>query len=149
MHPIMPSVISSLNNFVDKTRLDSRFYLTVGHFNDRLNYVVKCQHITAVDIFIPSEFILYGCTALYDSICDVIIDVGIDSLPKCHLFIISDGDDTCSQRYSQDDANYVCTEAQRRNWKITHCSTDTSLLNVKSIEFNMDDITCLFDDLAL
>jgi hypothetical protein len=46
----------------------------------------------------------------------------------------------------------MCEEVSKNNWKILHCNTDGSQLNVQSIIFdikNPDDIESLFERLQI
>ena len=146
----MENIIKGLNIFINNIR-GEQLYLTVAHFNHSLHYVTKFQNIKYIPEFYMKDFAAYGSTALYDVIYDVITEFGFSEDMHNNLFIISDGDDTCS-KYTQDETNLLCEEAIKHNWFITHCNTDVSKLVVPTVVFNidnMDDISSMFDQMKV
>jgi uncharacterized protein YegL len=147
------NVVISLNNFIKKLKeKEDSILITVGYFSNKISYITRYKNIKFVGNILPQEFIVYGSTALYDSICDVINNFSV--INECYhtLFIISDGDDNVSTKYNREQANKMCEEVSKNNWKILHCNTDGSQLNVQSIIFdikNPDDIESLFERLQI
>jgi uncharacterized protein YegL len=147
-------IINSLNNFVNKLKEKNQhdLYLTVVQFNDKLKYICKLTNINKIGIFQRNQFSIYGSTALYDSISELLLDFGIDSEIKQTLFIISDGEDNLSKN-NNTSTNELCEKAKNfGRWDIIHCNIDVSKLNVQTVIFNpdnIDDISSLFDNLLL
>lgn len=142
----MENIVKSLNIFINNIK-DKDLYITIAHFNHALHYVTKFQNISLIPTYYLKEFAPYGSTALYDVIYDVITEFGFGETIHHNLFIISDGDDTCSAR-KQDETNLLCEYAIKNNWDITHCNTDVSKLSVPTVVFDIDDvndISNLFD----
>jgi uncharacterized protein YegL len=153
MNRYILNVVKSLNNFIDKLKYTSNdVYISVASFNNNLTCIVDTININLVKEFNEKQFFIWGSTALYDSICETIKSFEYNNDFHHNLFIISDGDDTVSQKYNKDSANKLCDEAISTGWNITHCSTEASELKVNSFIFdinNEDDISNIFNKMSI
>jgi len=155
MYNRLINIINSLNNFVLKLKEKNQndIYLTVVQFNDKLKYICKLVNINKIGNFYSNQFSIYGSTALYDSMAEILLDFGLESEIIQNLFIISDGEDNLSKNYNNETVNQLCDRGQNfGKWKIIHCNIDVSKLNVQTIIFNpdnIDDISSLFDNLLI
>lgn len=149
MESCMKDVVDGLNNFLEKIRYNHNTYMSVLTFSKHVKCIVECQNVISIKKFQKTEFSTNGSTALYDSICETVTKFSKLNL-KNNLFIITDGDDNCSVSYTKKNTDDICLEALKsRNWKITHCHTDSSILNIPTIHYNVDDISNIFDNLKL
>ena len=155
MYNRLINIINSLNNFVTKLKEKNQndIYLTVVQFNNNLKYICKLININKIGFFTREQFNIYGSTALYDSMAEILLDFGLDSEINQVLFIISDGEDNLSKKYNSNTVNELCEIGKNsQKWNIIHCNTDVSKLNVQTIIFdpdNIDDISSLFDNLLI
>jgi hypothetical protein len=147
----LSNLVYGLNNFIDKLKLTMKpnIYLTVCTFNISLKYIIEYKNIYFVNKFSNNEFYGISSTALYDSICSIILKFK-DNKDKTKLFILTDGDDNASLRYSKKETNDFCNLViQNGYWNIVHCHTDLSILNIPTITYNIDDISNIFDSLSI
>jgi len=155
MYNRLINIINSLNNFINnlKQKNQNDIYLTVVQFNDKIKYICKLININKIGQFTTDQFNIYGSTALYDSIAEILLDFGSESEIYQNLFIISDGEDNVSKNFNNETVNHLCDKAQIfGKWKIIHCNIDVSKLNVQTVIFNpdnIDDISSLFDNLLI
>jgi uncharacterized protein YegL len=149
MDSCMKNVVDGLNKFLEKIRYNHNTYMSVLTFNKHINSIVECQDVISIKEFDIKEFRTNGSTALFDAICETILKYSKLSL-KNNLFIITDGDDNCSTSYTKNQTDEICNKAfESGNWKITHCHTDSSILNIPTIQYNVDDISNIFDNLKI
>jgi uncharacterized protein YegL len=143
--------VKALNSFVIKLKqTNCRF--TLGQFNTNLSFLSEYKDIRFVEEFNPAQFNIYGTTSLYDAICLTInsISKSIDSEKhNTQLFIISDGDDNASFRYTKEDTDKIISNATNNKWSIIHCHTDMNLFNVPTITYDVNDISNIFSNLNI
>jgi uncharacterized protein YegL len=149
----LDNVVFGLNNFLKKLKekyaYSENIYLTVVCFSTNIKYILEYKNINIINNFSRFDFQTWGSTALYDSICDVILKFK-DFNSKTNLFIITDGDDNVSKIYSKQQTDDICNMAINSGlWNITHCHTDMNILNIPTIKYDIDDISNVFDMLKI
>ena len=66
------------------------------------------------------------------------------------MFIITDGDDNDSYVNNKEDTDRITNEAIKfGGWEITHCHTDTNLLNIPTITYDVNNIMDIFENLKI
>jgi hypothetical protein len=147
----IPNVVLGLNFFVSKLKhISGENYLTVAYFHNYIKYICECVSIQEAGLFTEEHFNNFGMTALYDAIGNIFSVWGEKMLDMNKLFILSDGDDTCSKTYKTEDIDDICKRAEQTGkWDIIHCNTDTTKLHVKSIIYDSNNIEGLFQGLSL
>lgn len=147
----MYKVVNGLNTFLYKLKNNKeKIYLTVITFNSTLNYIVKYADVIMLNEFKLNQFMVNGSTALYDSICEVILTNNFLLTNKINLIIISDGDDNISTSYSKQKTNDICNQAIKScNWNIIHCNLQEVILDIPTITYELDDISDIFNRLNI
>ena len=154
MSGFIAQVINGLNNFLTKLKFLSNknresIYLSVVSFNTDVNYVIKSVNVNIIDKFYEYQFNSFGLTSLYDAICHVLLDFGTTAQYPSYFFIISDGEDNSSKKFNKQTTDDMLNISQKNNWKITHCHTDTNILDIPTVTYNIEDIGNLFDSLCI
>ncbi len=143
--------VQALNTFVYKLK-ETTCRLTIGQFSVNLSFLAEYKDIKNIQEFNVGNFNIYGTTALYDAIYLTInsISKSINSAEhNTKLFIITDGDDNASFRYTKEDVDKIISISQGNNWEITHCHTDMNLFNVPTITYDVNDISNIFNNLNI
>lgn len=141
----------ALNSFIYKLK-ETNCRLTIGQFSINLSFLTEYKDIKNIPEFNVNQFNVYGTTALYDAIYLTIESVSksIDSNENnTKLFIISDGEDNASFRYTKEDVDKIISMSTNNNWQITHCHTDMNLFNVPTITYDVNDISNIFNNLNI
>jgi hypothetical protein len=102
-----------------------------------------------IDKFYTFQFNSFGMTSLYDAIGQVLFEFGTISQYPSYFFIISDGEDNSSKNFNKETTDEILTISQKNNWKITHCHTDTNILNIPTVTYDIEDIDNLFNNLCI
>lgn len=145
------SFINALNKYIFnlKKNMFCDYYITIGQFNTELNFITECVNISSVPEYSIYDFNIHGTTSMYDAIC-LTLKKFSNSTYNTELFIISDGDDNSSFLYSKEDTDKFLENALNNSkWKITHCHTDMTLFNVPTINYDINDICNIFDNLKV
>jgi len=146
-------IVSMINEFLKKLKKNniSETYFTLASFSCNLNFIVKKQNVNHIDMFYVNQFINSGTTSLYDSVCTVLLEFGLNISERKHLYIITDGDDNNSYKYNREDADKTCNIAiTNGNWDIKHFDThDYNTLSVPKIQFDIDNMSDLFNRITL
>ena len=144
-------VIYGLNKFLEKLKqkYSYNYFLTVCSFSNEMKYIVKTIKPSNINNFEVSQFNVTGRTLLYDTICQVISEFKDEKITT-KMFIISDGDDNISTKYSKEETDKMIENAINiKGWQILHCNLDTSLLNIPTKIYDINDISNIFDNLYL
>lgn len=154
MHAHINNFVNALNNFVKKLRNTNESYmLTLGEFNTNLNFITEYQNVDNIKDFSVHDFKIHGTTALYDAICNTFKFISKNNnikAKKTKMFIITDGDDNASFLNNKEDADRVTNEAIKfGGWEITHCHTDSNLLNIPTITYDVNNIMDIFENLKI
>lgn len=155
MQPYIAKIIEGINNFIKKLKSlnNGDIYISLIYFNTNITYLFRCANIKNIDAINSNIFINYGTTALYDSVCDVLINYDVSGL-KNNFYIITDGDDNASKRYTKEKADELCNRATTSgDWNIIHFHTD-NILNFLNTATNIlynpeDDLSNIFDNLSI
>ena len=147
-------LVETLNIFLSTLKENSimtRSYISFASFNSSLNWIVKGRNIEDFDTIDISQFGKPGTTSLYDSVCQTIIEFGVDTKIKTYFYIITDGDDNSSLKYDKEDADKLCNTAITcGNWEIKHFVTmNYSTLSVPRIQFDIDNVSSLLNTLKI
>ena len=90
-----------------------------------------------------------GVTNLYDSIGSVLTEwFGREgSCKENYLYIVSDGDDTNSEKYTKEKIKEMCNQMISTGiWKIIQCDTSIDRMEgLEGIQYKLDDIDDLLD----
>ena len=154
MQLYISKIINGLNNYIAKLKnLNNDIYITIIYFNNSATYLYNCVQIKNIDTINPNMFINFGTTALYDSVCDVLLNFR-KNICKNNLYIITDGDDNDSKRYNKENSEELCQHAKLSGlWNIIHFHTDEVLVflnNTKNILYKReDDLSDIFENLSI
>ena len=151
MGSYMYKVVNGLNTFLYRLRQsEEKTFLTVITFNATLKYIVRYADVKLINPFELNQFTVYGTTALYDSICEVISTNSLLLSSPINLFIISDGDDNISTVYTKERTNEICKQAINSGyWNIIHCNLEEIILDIPTIAYQEEDISNIFDNLKI
>ena len=90
-----------------------------------------------------------GFTSLYDSLCEIISYATVFK-DDTTIFVISDGEDNSSKNYDKESANKMCDIAINiYKYNIIHCHTDTNILNIPTVTYDVNDIEHIFENLKI
>ena len=146
-------IVSIINDFLQKLKENNigDTYFTLASFSCSFNWIVKKQNVEYLDMFYRNQFINAGNTALYDSVCNILLEFGLNVNERKHFYIITDGDDNYSNKYKREETDKMCNIAIiNGNWDIKHFDTlDYNTLSVPKIQFDIDNMSNLFDNMAM
>ena len=145
------NVLNGLNNFIKnlKNQKYNNVYLTLASFNNDISYLFQYININNLSEINENIFEFKGCTSLYDSLCEV-ISYASTFKDDTHIFVISDGEDNSSKNYNKESANKMCEMAINvYKYNIVHCHTDTNILNIPTITYDVNDIEHIFENLKI
>lgn len=137
--------------FVEKLKQSiDKIYVSIIFFSNEVSPMylsVPVRHDTTLDL---SDLVIEGCTSLYDSVANVLLEWSVRSYEKNILYIVSDGDDTSSKKFSKQTLDAICSEIEKKGlWKIVYCNTDMSNLNVENnINYKISEIEDLLGHLG-
>lgn len=151
MSSYIKNTILGLNNFIDKLKKrKDNIFVSIISFNNNPKYIIKYTRVNDIHFLNDDLFICNGLTCLYDTICLTLSDTKYLMDNETHFFIISDGDDTCSQLYKKEHVDEMYEFAKNNyNYKITHCHTDVSILNIPTINYDINFIENLLSNLQI
>ncbi len=146
-------IVSVINEFLKKLKENNigDTYFSLASFSCNLNWIIKKQNVNYLDMFYTNQFVNSGTTALYDAVCTVLLDFGLDVTERKQLYIITDGDDNNSSRYNREETDKMCNIAiTNGNWDIKHFDTlEYNTLTVPKIQFDMDNMSDLFSNMTM
>lgn len=147
-------VISAINEFLKKLKENNTedVYFTLASFSCNLKWIIKKESIKYLDMFYTNQFTDSGATALYDSVCTILLEFGLNTNERKHFYIITDGEDNDSGKCNREMTDQMCNMAiTTGNWEIKHFDTlDYNTLSVPKVKFDMDDdISDLFNNLMI
>ena len=146
----IPKVVHIINTFLTtlmKNRGDVVF--SIASFSDKLRWIQK-NSANPIPIK-EDDFKNAGMTALYDSVCQVLLEYGVHTPDKKILYIITDGDDNSSYKFKREYTDDLCKQATTMgNWEIKHFDTlNYQTLSVPTIKFDIDDLSELFNHMQV
>ena len=95
MGVVKNALLPGLNSFFEKlTSIGVEFKYTVATFNSSLNYL--CKNKSSKEFTKFEEYNTSGCTALYDSINNMIESQVLINSNNCILYVLTDGFDNAS-----------------------------------------------------
>lgn len=145
-------MVKMLNDIISRLKkLRQEIFVSIGIFSNDLLWLIKGTHIREIKDVNAAQFINQSMTSLYDSVCQTLLEFGVVAKVKTFLYLITDGDDTSSMRYTKIDADKLCqTATTTGNWDIRHFNAlDYQTLSVPTIKFEMDDLSDLVDKMSL
>ena len=153
MYLIIDKVVHVVDKFLQQLKNDAfensinDIYISVITFNNSLTYLIKLQNIRNFHNLFSNQFQVWGSTALYDCVHNIVNEYGVDISTEHYLYIITDGEDTESKR-TKEDTNQLIQTAN--SWNIVIFNTeDISNLHIPVYTYNEDTISELFDRLKL
>jgi hypothetical protein len=146
-------IVSVINEFLKKLKDNNigNTYFSLACFSHSLYWIAKKQNVDYLDMFYTIQFINPGTTALYDSVCTILLENGLNISERKHFYIITDGDDNSSNKHNREETDKFCNIAiTNGNWEIKHFNTlEYNTLSVPKIQFDIDNMTGLFDNLKM
>jgi hypothetical protein len=127
-------------------------YITLIVFSNEMKWILRRINVRDIDRIKSRDFLNGGTTSLYDSVCTCILGIGLTGSPpeNRHLYIITDGYDNSSNKFTQQDAQKWCDLAIKMNWKIKHFDTlEYNSLEVPKVKYDPDDIASLLEGLTI
>lgn len=151
MKDYIKNAVNGLNNFLIKLKnKKDNIFITVITFNNNPKYILRYTHVNDINFFDDILFKCEGLTCLYDTICLTLLDIENLIDDKTHFFIISDGNDTYSDKYKKEDVDVMCNIAKiKYNYNIKHCHTDYSILDIPTINYDINSIENLLSNLEI
>jgi hypothetical protein len=146
--------IDGLNKYINILKSNSNtqeLFVSVILFTTKSEYICRAMSIKKVFFFEQKHFKNSGSTAIYDVVGDVIIEWMNHPLDTNKLYIISDGGDMNSTKYTKQDIDQLIEiMISKSNWQIINCDTDTSVMkNINKIIYNVEDIDSLFNKMSI
>lgn len=131
---------------------NQKIFLTIAYFHNELYYIYKFTDVQKIyKHFNYSQLIDYGATSLYDSLCTLLLDFQEYKI-RNKLFIITDGDDNRSIKYTKEDVEKLCNKAKNSGlWEIHHFVNSNVFKDIFESNTNIlyNDITDIFSNLKL
>ena len=132
--------------------INRKIFLTIAYFHNDLYYIYKFVDIQKITrIFNYSQMIDYGGTCLYDSICSILIEFKDYNIEN-KFFIITDGDDNRSKKFTKQQTDILCEKAKNSGfWQITHFINSNVMRDIFESNENIvyQDISDIFNNLKL
>ena len=131
------TMVDAINQNIDNLPRREHIFITIYTFNQNLKKIRE----GLLNEIIPIEYNEYKCwgsTSLYDCSCKILKDLPQDSL----LIIATDGADTTSNIYTQNQCRYEMIDAQKsRNITIVYLAEGSEAITQgSSLEINDDFI---------
>ena len=149
MYDKIPKVVDELNGIINLLKIknnDDKYYITIANFNDLIYYNYKFIDLDILGKISSDNFNLFGSTALYDSISNIIDEFSFVTC-QTFLFVLTDGEDN-SSIISKD---YIETVCYTSKWKIVHFhpSNVVGLSSVQNVIYEFDDLSDLFSNMNI
>ncbi len=95
------NTISSFNEYIDKERKNNyKTIISTILFSDNYHYLHNNIDINKITKLTRDEYVVGGCTALYDALGNAIIDVDKKNTDKVLFIIITDGYENASKEFN-------------------------------------------------
>ena len=154
MQSCKESTISGFNEFLDTQAKDEKdngikTYVSLYIFDGQsVKCSYACKHISKVDKLTTQSYDPSGTTNLYDAIGGVILNLNKDLESKKKkerdsiiVSILTDGQENCSQSFSQKDIKYMIEKAEAKNWGFIFLGANIDSFSVgKNLGFTQDNI---------
>lgn len=129
MNPIKNDIKGSFNSFLDKQReVPGKTVFDLYQFADESEHIVKAANLAEFHEDLMEKYKCSGCTALYDSVCEAIDELGttLASMPEeerpenVMFVIITDGMENASRSFSHKDVKKRIEHQKKKyNWDFT------------------------------
>ena len=125
--------------------------ISIVSFSCNMLWMTKKLDINSFHNLNEFDFKNKGSTSLYDTVSNTILEFIKDESDNKHLYIVTDGDDNSSLKYDRQTTDELCQIAiNSGKWDVKHFDTLNYLtLTVPKVQFDIDNINCLFDNLQL
>jgi len=146
----IPKIVTVINMFLAEVKKSGKtnVLFSLASFSYRLVWIVKAANLNNIENIKNDDFKDAGSTSLYDSVCSVLLEFGCDSEFKNIFYIITDGDDNNSFKFTRETTDELCDKAMKTNWTIKHFDTlNYQTLSVPTIKFDIDDMSNLFNNM--
>jgi uncharacterized protein with von Willebrand factor type A (vWA) domain len=107
MAPIAEETIKAINEAVKSLSLPDDHKILIYSFNE-ICTCLRDTHINDFTEITTNEYRCFGMTSLYDSLCEIICNTPRNST----LVVATDGTDTSSKKYTEEDCNHFIKDAQ-------------------------------------
>jgi uncharacterized protein YegL len=145
----LDKIITGINSMLNNARKNPDDYLSLIFFNTNVTYIYRGVPVLDSSNITYDNFLEFGCTALYDTVGDIVSELS-KTIMNTVLYIITDGQDTSSKKYTKKSVDKICDFAIKSGrWKIVHCSSADDLINVTQQRFNINDIDSLLKNLMI
>ncbi len=117
------NTISSFNEYLEKEK-KNKFSTTITTvlFSDSYHYLHNNVSIKDVKPITSHDYYVGGCTALYDTLGNVISDVGKRETDKVLFIIITDGYENASKEYSNENIKKLIKK--HKDWQFIYIGAD-------------------------
>jgi len=146
----IPKIVTVINMFLDELKKSGKtnILFSLASFSYRMRWIVNTINIQSVQNINNDDFKDPGSTSLYDSVCSVLLEFGCDPNFKNTFYIITDGDDNNSFKFTRENTDELCDKAMKSNWTIKHFDTlSYQTLSVPTVKFDIDDMSNLFNNM--
>lgn len=117
------NTISSFNEYLEREK-KNKFSTTITTvlFSDSYHYLHNNVNIKDVKPITSNDYYVEGCTALYDTLGNVISDVEKRETDKVLFIIITDGYENASREYSNENIKKLIKK--HKNWQFIYIGAD-------------------------
>ena len=117
------NTISSFNEYLEREK-KNKFSTTITTvlFSDSYYYLHNNVNIKDVNPITSHDYYVGGCTALYDTLGNVISDVGKRETDKVLFIIITDGYENASKEYSNENIKKLIKK--HKDWQFIYIGAD-------------------------
>lgn len=154
MKQFFPKITEGINNLIYKLRAErSNVRLSLITFSDRSKNIWMDIHISNLLLIHPSTFDAVGGTALYDAVGDILSQFHPQDGTHVTLYIVTDGEDNCSSRYSKENIDNLLEQATGTgHWTVIFCDTEVRDLQLKAVRhvvYRQENIDELFAGMSI
>ena len=134
------STIHSFNEYLDKEKKNKfNTFITTILFSNDYSYLHEREEVSKVKDLTEEDYIVGGCTALYDSIGEAIHYMEHKKTDQVLFIIITDGEENSSREYSKNDIRSLIQK--HKEWEFIYIGADIdSYANGCDIGIRKDNI---------
>lgn len=117
------NTISSFNEYIDKEK-NNKFKTTITTilFSDTFHYLHNNVNISKISRLTREDYVVGGCTALYDALGNAIIDVDKRDTDKVLFIIITDGYENASREFNNNNIRKMIKD--HKNFEFIYIGAD-------------------------
>ena len=117
------NTISSFNEYIEREYKNNyKTNVTTVLFSDDYNYLYRRKNIKSIKKMTNSDYVVGGCTALYDSLGNAIDYMDECNTDKVMFIVITDGYENASRNYNH---TKICNMIKKHNnWEFIYIGAD-------------------------